>query len=71
MYGAVLKVFVNLKRARGNFTLPLQDPPYLIIAGNCQGNMKLNLKSYKWGKPPTPRNSIPVYYNKKEKNGID
>ena len=25
-----------------NFTLPVGDPPYLIIAGNCQGNVKLN-----------------------------
>ena len=24
-----------------NFTLPVRDPPYLIIAGNCQGNVKL------------------------------
>ena len=40
---------------RGNFTLPVRDPPYLIIAGNCQGNMKLNLKSYKWGQAPNPQ----------------
>ena len=25
-----------------NFTLLVRDPPYLIIAGDCQGNMKLN-----------------------------
>ena len=25
-----------------NFTLPVRDPPYLIIVGNCQGSMKLN-----------------------------
>ena len=29
-------------KCRGSFTLPLWDPPCLIITGNCQGNMKLN-----------------------------
>ena len=29
-----------VKNIRGDFTLLVGDPPYLIIAGNCHGNMK-------------------------------
>ena len=48
----VYRGYVVYMIIRGNFTLPVRDPPYLIITGNCQGNMKLNLKSYKWGQAP-------------------
>ena len=41
--GKAIAVFTSGGDAQGmlgwvNFTLPVRDPPYLIIAGNCQGN---------------------------------
>ena len=57
------KTIYVLKPDGGNFTLPVRDPPYLIIVGNCQGNIKLINRVINGGKPPTPLNSTPVYYN--------
>ena len=42
IFSSLINAVILLLNCRGNFTLPVWDLPYLIIAGNCEGNMKLN-----------------------------
>ena len=46
-----------------NFTSPVRQTPYLIITRKLSTKCNIKLTVINGGKPPTPINSIPVYYN--------